>query len=38
MQALQKRIEENFEKQINEYQKKAQSDAERNISEIERNI
>ena len=36
--ALAKRIDDNFEKQINVYQKKAQSDAERNISEIERNI
>ena len=36
--ALQKRIQDRFERQIDEYHKKAQSDAERNISDIERNI
>lgn len=37
-EALKKRIEDRFQRQIEEYHKKAQSDAERNISDIERNI
>lgn len=38
MEAQKKRIEDDFAKKLEEFKAKAQSDAEKNISEIERNI
>ena len=35
---LKERVEEQYSKFLADYKKKAQSDAEKNISEIERNI
>jgi hypothetical protein len=38
MEAQKKRIEDDFAKKLEDFKAQAQSDAEKNISEIERNI